>query len=114
MSDPQGSADPFGWFEQMARGHEQLASLMRGSLAAVPLDERSKAQWGFVLRQVTDALHPKNGLATNPEALQLALESGGTSLVQGMRLFLDDVAKGRISMSDDQAFEVGRNLATTP
>jgi polyhydroxyalkanoate synthase len=31
-----------------------------------------------------------------------------------MRLFLQDVAKGRISMTDDQAFEVGRNVATTP
>ena len=59
-------------------------------------------------------MSPTNCLATNPEALQLAIESGGESLVEGTRLFLADLAKGRISMSDDQAFEVGRNLATTP
>jgi len=35
-------------------------------------------------------------------------------LVEGTRLFLADLAKGRIRMSDDQAFEVGRDLATTP
>ena len=59
-------------------------------------------------------MSPANCLATNPEAMQTALDSGGASLVEGARLFLADLAKGRISMSDDQAFEVGRNLATTP
>jgi len=114
MNDSPNAADPFGWFEQLTRGHQQFAALMRGAVDAAPLDERSKAQWGFALRQVVDAMSPKNGLATNPEVLQRALESGGASLVEGARLFLGDLAKGRISMSDDQAFEVGRNLATTP
>ena len=31
-----------------------------------------------------------------------------------MRLFFDDLAKGRVSTTDETAFEVGRNLATTP
>lgn len=115
MNDPQNGADPFGWFAQLALGHQHFATLMSSTIDAAPLlDERSKAQWGFALRQVLDAMSPKNGLATNPEVLQLALESGGASLVEGARLFLGDLAKGRISMSDDQAFEVGRNLATTP
>jgi polyhydroxyalkanoate synthase len=114
MNDSQNSADPFGWFEQLALGHQQFATFMRRSVDAAPLDERSKAQWGFALRQVVDAMNPKNVLATNPEAWQLAAQSGGASLLEGARLFLADVAKGRISMSDDQAFEVGRNLATTP
>lgn len=114
MNDSQNGADPFGWFAQLALGHQQFATLMRGTIGAAPLDERSKAQWGFALRQVVDAMSPKNCAATNPEVLQLALESGGASLVEGARLFLGDLAKGRISMSDDQAFDVGRNLATTP
>jgi polyhydroxyalkanoate synthase len=114
MNDPQEGADPFGWFEQLALGHQQLATLVRGALDATPLEARGKARWDFTLRQVLDAMSPKNCLATNPEALQLAMQSGGASLVDGARLFLADVAKGRISMSDDQAFEVGRDLATTP
>ena len=61
-----------------------------------------------------DALSPANTLATNPEALQLALETGGASLVEGMRLFTEDLAKGRIAMTDESAFEVGRNVGTTP
>jgi polyhydroxyalkanoate synthase subunit PhaC len=114
MNDSKNGADPFGWFEHLANGHRQFAALMRGTLVAAPLDARSKAQWDFALRQVTDAMNPANALASNPEALQLAMQSGGASLVEGARLFLGDLAKGRISMSDDQAFEVGRNLATTP
>ena len=56
---------------------------VRKALDAAPLDERSKAQWGFALRQVADALSPANTLATNPEALQLAMETGGASLARG-------------------------------
>ena len=101
-------------FAPLAQGYLQFTKLMGQALEAAPLDERSKAQTGFALRQVLDAMSPANFLATNPEALQGALDSGGASLIEGARLFLSDMGKGRISMSDDQAFEVGSNLATTP
>ena len=101
-------------FAPLAQGYLQFSSLMRTALKAAPLDERSKSQWDFALSQVLDAMSPANCLATNPEALQTALDSGGASLVEGARLFLADMAKGRVSMSDDQAFEVGQNVATSP
>ena len=44
--------------------------------------------------QVLDALSPANTLATNPEAMQLAMETGGASLVEGLRLFTEDLARG--------------------
>jgi polyhydroxyalkanoate synthase len=102
------------WTEYLEQGHQQFRGLMDNMLATAPLDQRSKAQWGFAVRQVVDAMNPANCLATNPEALQAALASGGNSLVEGARLFLTDLVKGRITMSDDRAFEVGRNLAVTP
>ncbi|MGZ5715911.1 MAG: PHA/PHB synthase family protein [Caldimonas sp.] len=114
MNESRHPLDPFGWFAQLASGHQQWAALMRETLQASPLDARSKSLCDFALRQVIDATSPKNCLATNPEALQLAAESGGASLADGARLFLADLAKGRISMSDEQGFEVGRNLAMTP
>jgi len=101
-------------FAPLAQCYLQFTTLVQKALDAAPLDERSKGQWSFALRQVVDAMSPANCLATNPEAMQSALDSGGASLVEGARLFMADMAKGRISMSDDQAFEVGRNLATTP
>jgi polyhydroxyalkanoate synthase len=101
-------------YAQLVRTYLANADLLRKTLDAAPLDDRSKAQWGFALRQVIDALSPANTLVTNPEALQLALETGGASLVEGVRLFTEDLAKGRVSMTDEMAFEVGRNVATTP
>lgn len=101
-------------FAPLAKGYLQLSTMLSQALAAAPLDARSKAQWGFALRQVVDAMSPANCLATNPEAMQMALDSGGASLVEGARLFQADLGQGRIAMSDESAFEVGRNLATTP
>ena len=45
--------------------------------------------------------------------MQKALETKGESLTQGLLNLIADVEKGRISMTDDSAFEVGGNLATT-
>jgi len=115
--DRRFAADPWCQdprFDGIARAYLSQSELLRQTLDTAPLDERSKAQWGFVLRQVVDALSPANCLATNPEALQAALDSGGASLVEGARLFMEDFAKGRVSMTDDTAFEVGRNVATSP
>jgi polyhydroxyalkanoate synthase len=42
------------------------------------------------------------------------METGGASLAEGLRLFTEDPARGRISMTDDTALEVGRNVCTTP
>ena len=115
--DRRFAADPWKQdlrFDALARAYLMQSDLLRETLAAAPLDARTKALWGFVLRQATDALSPGNALLTNPEALQTAVESGGASLAQGLRLFVEDFAKGRISITDDTAFEVGRNVATTP
>ena len=112
FADEAWSKDPR--YDALARTYLAQTELMYKALEAAPLDERSKAQWSFALRQVTDALSPANNLATNPEAQQLALETGGKSLVEGLQLFTEDLAKGRISMTDDTAFEVGRNVCTTP
>jgi polyhydroxyalkanoate synthase len=101
-------------FDALARIYLAQTEQVRKALEAAPLDERSKAQWGFALRQLTDALSPANMLVTNPEALQLAVETRGASLAEGLRLFTEDLARGRIAMTDESAFEVGRNICTTP
>jgi polyhydroxyalkanoate synthase subunit PhaC len=81
-------------FEAVARAYLAQVDLLTKALDASPLDERSKGQWSFALRQVTDALSPANNLMTNPEAQQLALETGGKSLTEGLKLFTEDLAKG--------------------
>jgi polyhydroxyalkanoate synthase len=78
------------------------------------LEPLAKRRLQFQLRQLADAMSPTNYAATNPEVIKLAAQTGGESLAQGMKLLAGDVARGRISMTDEQAFEVGHNLAVTP
>lgn len=71
----------------------------------------------FYTRVMVDAMSPTNFLMTNPKALRASLESGGRSLLDGLKNFVDDMERGRgqlsISMTDYDAFELGRNVATT-
>ena len=78
------------------------------------LEPPAKHRLRFYTRQLIDAMSPANFAATNPEALQLALDTKGESLHAGIRHLIEDVEQGRVSMTDESAFEVGRNLAVTP
>ena len=78
------------------------------------LDNKERERLRFFTRQYVDAMSPSNLLATNREAVQRAVETGGVSFAEGLSNMLGDIAKGRISITDEEAFEVGRNLATTP
>jgi len=82
--------------------------------AAPVADGQTKNRMRFLTRQMVDAMAPSNFLATNPEFVKKALETKGESIQQGIQNLLGDLDKGRISMTDDSAFEVGRNLAVTP
>ncbi len=101
-------------YAAMARSYLAQVDALNKALEAAPLDAKAKGQWSFAMRQITDALSPSNSLMTNPQAQQLALETGGKSLIDGLKLFTEDLAKGRISMTDEGAFDVGENVATTP
>lgn len=80
--------------------------------APVP-DGQAKQRMQFATRQYIDALAPSNFAATNPEFIQKALETNGESIKSGLQNLIADLEKGRISMTDESVFEVGRNLATT-
>ena len=101
-------------FDMVKRNYLAYSSFLQAAVEAMPLDEKTKAKLRYDMGQFIDAMSPANFLMTNPEAMQLAVETGGQSLTDGMRLFFDDLAKGRISTTDETAYEVGRNLATTP
>jgi polyhydroxyalkanoate synthase len=78
------------------------------------VDDKTKLQLRFYARQFIDAMSPSNFPATNPEVIRKAIETRSASLTDGMKNLIDDLQKGRITRVDESAFEVGRNLATTP
>jgi len=77
------------------------------------LDAQARERTRFAVRQWIDAMCPANFAATNPTAMREALETRGESLTRGLANLMGAVQKGRISMTDESAFEVGRNIAVT-
>src|SRR5258708_15083325 len=90
------------------------SKMMMQAVEGASLDAPTKQRMRFFMRQYLDAAAPSNYLMTNPEALKAAMESRGETLQEGMKNLLADMEKGRISMTDESAFEVGRNIAVSP
>jgi len=87
-----------------------IEAMVESAPLAAPVKERAR----FAARQWLDAMCPANFAATNPLVLRQALDTHGESLTRGLANLLVDAHRGRISQTDERAFEVGRNLATTP
>ena len=80
--------------------------------AELPREAKNKLR--FFTRQMIDAAAPANFASTNPEVIKLAAATNGDSLARGLEHLRADIEKGRISMTDEAAFEIGRNIAVTP
>jgi len=90
------------------------AKFLNAMVDTVETTPQQKQKIRFAVQQIVDAMSPANFLATNPEAQQKLIETKGESLTKGLANMLADMNKGHISLSDESAFEVGRNLAMTP
>lgn len=82
------------------------------------LDEQTQKKVNFYTRQYIDALSPSNFAMTNPEVFRETVKSHGQNLLKGLNNLLRDVEEGggnlRVKMTDTTAFELGKNVATTP
>ncbi|MDX2485192.1 MAG: class I poly(R)-hydroxyalkanoic acid synthase [Pseudodonghicola sp.] len=82
------------------------------------LDTKEKQRLKYFGQQIVDMMSPTNFLATNPDALERALETEGQSLVQGLENLIDDLEANDgelvVRLADEKAFEVGGNIATSP
>ena len=81
------------------------------------LDDQTQKKVNFYTRQYIDALSPSNFALTNPEVFRETVKSHGQNLIKGLNNLLHDVSDDgqlRIRMTDTSAFEMGKNVATTP
>jgi polyhydroxyalkanoate synthase subunit PhaC len=106
-------------FDYIKQSYLIAARWMHDQVASVDgLDTHTKAKVDFFTRQYIDALAPSNFALTNPEVFRETVASGGQNLVKGLHNLLDDIERGggqlKISMTDQKAFELGVNIATTP
>lgn len=89
------------------------ARTLLGLAEAADTDPKTKARLRFAVEQWMAASAPSNFMALNAEAQQKAVETQGESIARGMQNLLADIQRGHVSMTDEAAFEVGRNVATT-
>src|SRR6266581_1558991 len=82
------------------------------------LDDNTQKKVNFFTRQFIDAVSPSNFAVTNPEVFRETVKSHGQNLLNGFNNLLRDIEDGdgqlRIKMTDTSAFELGKNVATTP
>ena len=78
------------------------------------LSEQDASRGHFVINLMTEAMAPSNSMA-NPAAVKRFFETGGKSLLDGLSHLAKDMVHngGMPSQVNMEAFEVGKNLATT-
>jgi polyhydroxyalkanoate synthase len=106
-------------FDYVKQSYLLSARWLRGLVKDVPgLARPDQDKVDFFTRQFVSAVAPSNFALTNPAVLRKAKETGGQNLVDGLEHLLTDLERGQgrlqISMSDEAAFEVGKNVATSP
>lgn len=106
-------------FDYIKQSYLLSARWLRSTVTALHgQDEHESEKIDFFTRQFVDALAPSNFLMTNPEVLQATMESGGENLLKGLDNLLHDLRRGggqlKISMTDNEAFALGENVAITP
>ncbi|MGA0014362.1 MAG: PHA/PHB synthase family protein, partial [Burkholderiaceae bacterium] len=115
-SDRRFSSDSWlssGPFATMAAMYVLNSQTLMDMAKSVQADAKTHQALEFMVQQWVDFASPANFLATNPEAQQKLIDTKGESLKHGIENLLGDLAKGRITQSDETVFEIGKNLATS-
>src|SRR5690554_4061992 len=107
----------FSYLQQVYLLNSQTLLKFVNETDGVSVQSRNKVD--YFVRQIINALSPTNFATLNPEVIRKTIETGGANLVEGfsqLQKDMEDSAKGalNIAMTDTSAFQVGRNLATTP
>ncbi|MDM0051496.1 alpha/beta fold hydrolase [Variovorax sp. J22R115] len=92
--------------------HNEFNSLIADSR----LGDREKGQAQFLTALVTDALAPSNWLAGNPAAVRKIVDTGGGSVVSGLKNLVHDMRHNHMMpmQVDSTPFKIGENMATSP
>jgi polyhydroxyalkanoate synthase subunit PhaC len=114
FADPAWSGNPLFYGTRLT--YLAACKWAREVVGSAQVDEEVGVKARMFVDLMLDAMAPTNFLPSNPAALKRAFDTGGASLVAGMRQFLDDLRNngGKPRQVDTSGFEVGRNLAVTP
>jgi polyhydroxyalkanoate synthase len=78
------------------------------------LDPLEKEKLRFATQRFVEAASPANFPFTNPLVIERTIETKGENLLTGLEHLMVDLDRGQLTHTDGSAFELGRNIATTP
>lgn len=116
FSNPMWQSNPY--FHFIKQQYLTNATSIRQSVADIgDLEGKDKQRLSYFADQIVDMMAPTNFLATNPDALEKAVETEGQSLVDGLENLVADLEANNgelvVRLADESAFELGRNIATS-
>ncbi len=117
FSNPMWDSNPY--FRLIRQQYQTNAQAIEQAVASVEdLSAKDKRRLDYFSKQIIDMMAPTNFLATNPDALEKAVETEGQSLIKGLENLVSDLEANDgelvVKLADDSAFEVGGNIATSP
>lgn len=114
FKDEAWQENPF--YRRVGQSYAAWSQAMDDWLDSSGLEGIDRDRANFVMNTAKDLLAPMNTFAGNPEALKKLRETGGNSLLQGIRNFFDDLQHnhGYPAVADRHAFVVGKDVAMTP
>ena len=113
FKDPAWAHNPF--YKRGMQTYLATQKNLQDWVTDLKMNELEHARAKFVMGMITDALAPTNSLVGNPSALKRVVDSGGMSLLKGLKNAYSDITKngGMPSQVDGRPFEVGKNLAVS-
>ena len=114
FSDPAWTTNPL--LRRTVQTYLALGWSAEDLLADAELGWRDNTRLKFVLTNLIAASAPSNNPYLNPAAWKAFIDTGGLSLVRGIRAFASDMASAPHipTMVERDAFQVGKDLAVTP
>ncbi|MGH1415001.1 MAG: PHA/PHB synthase family protein [Pelagimonas sp.] len=115
FANPLWNTNPY--FNFIKQQYQINGEAIRKAVESIEdLDATEKRRLRYFAQQITDMLAPTNFFATNPDALERAIQTDGESLVKGLENLVADVEANQgeliVRLVDETAFEVGGNIAT--
>ena len=113
FSAPEWRENPI--FDTVRQSYQAISDKLLGTVEEIEgLDEDARSRLRFATKGFVDAMSPANFMATNPQVMKRTIETKGENLLSGLKNMLADISRGQVTQSPEGAFELGRNLATTP
>ncbi len=111
--DPAWRFNPF--FRAGAQYYLAIQKGMKNWLTELELDELERDRANFISQIIIDSLAPTNSLIGNPSAQKRVIDSGGLSLIKGLKNAYNDLVNngGMVSQVDKKPFKLGENVATS-